>query len=206
MPLIPIHLAVEDDISECILRRLLRERPVEYAIGHVFKGGGFGYLRKKCPAFNNLATICPVLMLTDLDQRPCAPHLLKDWLSMPKHRDFLLRIAIREVEAWLLAADASFGRFLGLRGACTIPQPESLPDPKSALLKIALTCPRRDLREALVRQDANGNLKQGPAYNSTLAAYVNESWLLDVAAQRCPSFQRLLHALDALESDWKHPV
>lgn len=201
-PPIPIYLAVEDDLSEWLLRRLLRERPVDYAVGSVFKRGGFGYLKKNSPAFNNMAKVCPVLLLTDLDQRPCAPALLQAWLSQPKHRNFLLRVAIREVEAWVLAADDSFGRFLGVRRKLTVPAPESLLDPKVELLKFASTCPRRDVRDALVRRDADGNLKQGPAYNSTLASYVNLVWQPDVAAKKCSSLQKMLHALAGLESDW----
>ncbi len=202
-PPIPIYLAVEDDLSELLLRRLVRERPVEYAVGPVFKRGGFGYLRKRSSAFNNMAKACPVLLLTDLDQRPCAPDLLQDWLTQPKHKDFLLRVAVREVEAWVLAADATFGNFLGLRRECKISEPEALPDPKAELLKLASTCLRRDVRDALVRRDTNGNLKQGPAYNSTLAGYINEAWLPDVAAARCPSLKKMLNALAALELDWK---
>ena len=56
---IPIHLAVEDDLSESILRRVLRERPADYAVGPVFKRGGFGFLKKQSPAFNNMAKACP---------------------------------------------------------------------------------------------------------------------------------------------------
>lgn len=151
-----------------MLRRLLSERPVPYAVGPVFKQGGFGYLKKQSPAFNNLAKACPVLLLTDLDQRPCAPALLDEWLKHPRHPDFLLRVAVREVEAWLLACDTELRRFLGIRRDVHFPAPEVLPDPKAELLKLAADSPRRELREAIVRRDTGGNLRQGPAYNSTL--------------------------------------
>jgi hypothetical protein len=200
---IPIYLAVEDDLSERVLRRLLRERPVDYAVGTVFKRGGFGYLRTKSPAFNNLAKACPVLLLTDLDECPCAPDLLQDWLPQPKHKDFLLRIAVREIEAWVLAAEDAFGQFLGMRRQCVVSAPEALRWPKTELLKLASTCPRRELRDSLVRRETNGNLKQGPAYNSTLGSYVDRAWLPDVAATKCPSLKRMLNALGALEKDWR---
>lgn len=76
-PPIPIYLAVEDDLSEVLLRRLLQERPV-FAVGPVFKRNGFGYLRKNTPAFNNMARVSPVLLLTDLDRHNCAPGLIRD--------------------------------------------------------------------------------------------------------------------------------
>lgn len=201
-PPIPICLAVEDDLSEWVLRRLLALRSVEYHVYAVYKQNGFGYLKKKTPAFNNMAKACPVLLLTDLDQRPCAPALLNEWLSQPKHADFLLRVAIREVEAWLLGSDL-FGQFLGIRRSHSFTDPETLPDPKLELLKLALASPRRNLREGIVRRDQHGNLRQGPAYNSTLAGFVNGDWRPAEVATKCRSLERVMQALSALESDWR---
>ena len=201
-PPIPINLAVEDDLSEQLLRRLLRERPVPYAIGPVFKQGGFGYLKKQTPAFNNSAKACPILLLTDLDQRPCAPELILDWLKQPKHPDFLLRVAVREVEAWLLASDASLRDYLGIRRSVAFPDPEALSDPKIELLKLAEESPRRDIREAIVRRDTGNNLRQGPAYNSTLSFFVDQTWSPELAASKCPSFASVLKSLEKLEFNW----
>jgi len=39
---IPVHLAVEDDLSEVVVRRLLFDVGRDYAIGTVFGRGGFG--------------------------------------------------------------------------------------------------------------------------------------------------------------------
>ncbi len=202
-PPIPIYLAVEDDLSEWLLRRLLKGRSVAYAEGPVFKRNGFGFLRKNAVAFNNMAKVCPVLLLTDLDRHPCPPGLVREWLQQPKHKDFLLRVAVREVEAWVLAADASLGGFLGIRRRVVFPTPERLSDPKLELLKLASDSPRRDLRDALVRREGGGNLRQGPAYNSTLATFIRDEWQPAVAAERCPSLSRLLNALTAMEADWE---
>jgi len=196
---IPIYLAVEDDLSEWMLRRILRDRPTPYAIGPIYKPGGFGYLKKQTPAFNNMAKACPVLLLTDLDARPCAPELLGEWLQHPKHPDFLLRVAVREVEAWLLASAGELRKFLGIRKAFDYPDPESLADPKAELLKLAEASPRRALRESITRREG-GNLRQGPAYNSTLAGFVLQDWNLQAASSKCPSLQRMLAALSSLES------
>lgn len=200
---IPIYLAVEDDLSEWMLRRILRERPRQYAVGPVFKQNGFGYLKKKCGAFNNVANACPVLLLTDLDSRPCAPGLLEEWLAQPRHPDFLFRVAVREVEAWLLACDKEFVSFLGIRKKFDFPDPEALPDPKAVVLKLGETSPQRDLREAISRRDKGGTLQQGPAYNSTLTEFLDQHWVVATAAEKCPSLKRVLVALSALEERMK---
>ena len=200
---IPICLAVEDDLSEIVLRRLLRERPVEYAIGTVYKKNGFGYLKKMTPAFNNLAKSGPVLLLTDLDQCPCAPKLIADWLKQPRHPEFLLRVAVREVESWLLACDTHLRQYLALRQTCSFPAPETLHDPKLELLRLAETSSKRSIREAVTRRDTGGNLRQGPAYNSTLASFVNQTWQPKQAVSKCQSLKRAVKALEGLEAEWK---
>lgn len=194
-----IYLAVEDDLSESVLRRILRERTVHYVVGPVYKRGGFGYLKKQCGAFNNASKACPILLLTDLDSAECAPGLIKDWLTHPRHPDFLFRVAVREVEAWLLACDLQFASFLGLRKKVDFPDPESLSDPKAALLNLGGASPKRNIREAIARRDKSGTLRQGPAYNSTLAEFVDKDWDLETAAQKCLSLHKLLAALSKLE-------
>lgn len=203
MTTIGIHVAVEDDLSEVMVRRLLRTRQIPYQVLAVFKEGGFGYLRQKSPAFNNMAKVCPVMLLTDLDQRPCAPALLAEWLKQPKHPDFLLRVAVREVEAWLLACDEALKDYLALRHFRPFPRPEELEDPKMELLKLAEGSSRRDIREAVARRDTGGNLRQGPAYNSTLGVFVDRFWKPRIATSRCPSLKRALSALEQLETRWK---
>lgn len=196
-------MAAEDELSEWVLRRLLQERPIDYAVGAVFRRGGFGYLKKQTPAFNNMAKASPLLLLTDLDTQPCAPALLSEWLPYPRHRDFLLRVAVREVEAWLLPPEAGLAAFLGTRRDHLPDAPETLPDPKAELLKIICGSPRREKRESLVRVDDNGNRRQGPAYNSTLADFVNRHWVMSESTKACPSLKRLIKALAELETDWK---
>ncbi len=204
---ISIHLAVEDDLSEIVLRRLLRERPLPYAIDKVFMKGGFGYLKRNSAAFNNMAKASPVILLTDLDRRPCAPEMIADWLNQPKQPDFLFRVAVREVEAWLLACDEALRKFLATRTVRSFPNPEELNDPKMELLNLAERSTKRDIRDAIARRDTNGVLRQGPAYTSTLSGFVDQHWMPQHAASRCRSLERMLLALDRWETTWKsrHP-
>ena len=82
---IPIYLAVEDELSEWVARRALSTRPAGYAVGAVYSQGGYGYLKKQAPAFNNAAKGCPFLLLADLDRSPCPPQLIEDWLALQRH-------------------------------------------------------------------------------------------------------------------------
>jgi len=199
---IPIYLAVEDELSEWVARRALSTRPASYAVGAVFSQGGFGYLKKQAPAFNNAAKGCPFLLLTDLDRCPCPPQLIEEWLGRPKHPHLLLRVAVREVESWLLGDPAGLREFLGLRKPFVLADPEQLPDPKQELLKLAFGSPRRAMREALAWQDAaSGRFFQGPDYNATLARFVNAQWDIDLARKSCRSLERLFVALERIERE-----
>ena len=201
-PPIQIYLAVEDELSEWVTRRALSSRPSEYALGAVFSKSGFGYLKKHAPGFNNAAKGCPFLLLTDLDRWSCPPELIKEWLGRPKHPHLLLRVAVREVESWLLGDAAGLSAFLGLKTALDFTNPEVLSDPKQELLKAADKSPRRALREALTwKDDATGRLTQGPDYNATLARFVLTDWNIQKARKACRSFDRLFLALERLELD-----
>lgn len=198
-----IRLAVEDALSEAILRRVLAERPVQYVIGAVYGKGGAGYLKKQTRAFNSAAHVYPFVLLTDLDDHECPPGLVTEWLAgRPRNGMFLFRVAVREVESWLLADLASLRSFLHARGSRDIQTPEDLLDPKEELLRIAASGRVTQKREALVRRDdRSGQLRQGPDYNGTLAQFVAESWSVVTARSLCPSLDGLWSALQRLESD-----
>jgi hypothetical protein len=199
---IPIYLAVEDELSEWVTRRALASRPADYALGAVFSQAGSGYLKKRARAFNNAAKGWPFLLLTDLDKMPCPQQLIDEWLGRPRHPHLLLRVAVREVESWLLGDPAGLSSFLGLRTALDFGNPEHLVDPKYELLKAAHKSPRRSLREALTwKDDSTGRLFQGPDYNATLAKFIFADWNIKKARKSCRSFDRLFLALERLESD-----
>jgi hypothetical protein len=197
---IPIYLAVEDELSEWVARRILKERAVKYAIGPVYRPGGFGYLKKNIRSFSNAAKGCPFLLLTDLDKYSCPPELVTDWTEHPLHQNLLLRVAVREVESWLLGDGNGLSAFMRLKRSVSIPNPENLSDPKEELLRRALKCPTRQIRDALVwRDDRTGKVYQGPDYNGTLGRFVTNQWDISSACSRCQSLERLFAALQSLE-------
>ncbi len=201
---IPIYLAVEDELSEWVVRRVLSGRKDRFVVGPVFGRSGFGYLKKQTLAFNNAAKGCPFLLLTDLDKYACPPELLADWLPVEKQRFFLLRVAVREVESWLLGDALGLGRFLRLRASPAVSDPESLQDPKQEVLACAYRSPNRIMRESLVwRDEGSGRLYQGPDYNGTLSRFVKGSWNLSAAKRKCRSLAKLCKAVERLEAEYE---
>lgn len=63
MRTIPVHLAVEDELSEAVLRRLLEHANRGYAVGVTFGRSGYGYLRNSIGGWNRAARGVPFVVL-----------------------------------------------------------------------------------------------------------------------------------------------
>ena len=77
------------------------------------------------------------MVLTDLDDGPCPSDLIGGWLTSPRHPNLILRVAVREVEAWLLADAGNLAKFLGIDEARIPAIPEEIRDPKAMLVELA---------------------------------------------------------------------
>lgn len=192
---IPINLAVEDQLSEAVLRKILRYTKRPYAVGTCFCKGGYGYLKKSIRGFNNAAKATPFLVLTDLDVIECPPTLLQEWLPHPKNPNLLFRIAVREVEAWLLAHRDGFARFLGIQRRLIPSNVDAIKDPKRLLLNLAARSKNRQRREAIVPAPSS-TARVGPDYNGQLIGFVENYWGVAEAMKNSYSLQRTVNAVN----------
>ncbi|MEA5578358.1 DUF4276 family protein [Anabaena sp. UHCC 0451] len=194
MDLIPINLAVEDPLSEAVLRAILHQSNRPYIVDNCYSKNGFGYLKKNIKGFNNAAKGTPYIVLTDLDRAECPQVLIQEWLPYPKHPNLLFRIAVREVEAWLLADRESFAKFLVVSQTLIPQNVDEISDPKQTLINIARKSKKRELYEAIVPQ-SNSTAKVGRDYNGQLIYFVNNYWQMEVAKLCSPSLQRAINAI-----------
>jgi len=96
---IPILIAVEDALSEAVLRAMFEQSSRTHAVGNCLGREGSGYLKNNMRKFNKAAIGIPFFVLTDLDQIDCPPTLINRWLTVPKHENLIFRIAVREIES-----------------------------------------------------------------------------------------------------------
>ncbi len=192
---IDINLAVEDVLSEETLRKLLAVSGRHFTILQCYRRGGYGYLKTQVAGFNQASRITPFLLLTDLDTEDCAPSLIADWLPSTRHSNFLFRVAVREVESWLLADQKGLAGFLSVSQAVMPRDPETLADPKRELVSLAKRSRRREIREAIVPRPKT-TAKQGPDYNGCLSRFVSEHWNPHVAKTSSDSLRRILKRLN----------
>jgi hypothetical protein len=199
---IPIILAFEDALTEALILRVL---PVEYATKTIYRSGGYGYLKKSVSGFNNAAKGVPFLVGTDLDKYECPLALINDWLAQPKHHNLLIRVAVREAEAWTLADRDSFASFLGINVERVPADVESLPNPKETLIQLARESRKRQLREDICPRPKSTS-KIGPNYNPRLCSFVAESWNPAVARLNSPSLHRTMNRLSDFRPRWVVPA
>mgnify|MGYP001586866076 CR=1 FL=1 len=179
-------LATEDELSETVAIRLLEEQGI--TPDQRLRKGGYGYLRSKVSSWKDLARLRPVLLLTDLDDLVCPVALKADWFGPPPLPPWLcFRIAVREVEAWLLADHMAMKVLYGKKSKMPL-APETLPDPKQHLLQLALKAPRV-VKDDIVRCEGSV-LKQGVGYNARLCDLVRTTWDPDRAARLAPSLAK----------------
>jgi len=198
---IPILLAVEDDLSEAVLRKILTQSNRPYAVGTCYNHGGYGYIRKLIQGLNNAARGTPFLVLTDLDRVQCPPELITAWLRGPLHPNLLFRIAVREVEAWILADRVGIARFLGIRRALVPVDVDSVEGPKVCLINLARKSPWCDLRMDIVPPPGSTR-RIGPNYNGRLISFVQYRWDISTAQLCSPSLQRTVNAVARFFPTW----
>jgi hypothetical protein len=190
----PVNIAVEDALTESLLIKVLSVIPNRYATNTIYNRGGNGYLRRNVNAFNLAARGIPFLIGTDLDRYDCPLALLQDWLVQPKHHNLLLRVAVHEAEAWVIADKENFAKFLGIRSALIRDDPESIQNAKGELIHLASRARKKDIRQDIC-PPARSTRTVGPNYNPRLAAFVRQLWDPNVARQRSKS---LAHTIDRL--------
>ncbi len=184
-----IVLATEDALSEAVGLRLLSEPHCGLRCEQLLRRNGAGYLRTKMTSCREMARHGqPVLVLTDLDRLQCPASLIAQWVGgLKPPAGLLIRVAVREVEAWLLADHDGMQRLLGLSPRLPS-KPDMLADPKQHLITIARSA-RRDIRDDLV--PARGAIaRQGLGYNARLCAFVASDWSPERASGRSESLKR----------------
>jgi hypothetical protein len=189
----PVSIAVEGPTDAVVARRLLDEVGLE--IGTVFGDhGGKSVVDTRLGRWNEAARRSPWFVLRDLDQdADCAPELVARLLPAAAP-GMCFRIAVREVDAWLLGDRRMAARWLGVAEALLPSLPEAEPDPKQVLINLARRSRRADVRRDLVPRPGS-SASVGRGYLAQVVHFVQSSWRPQVAAEHCPSLRGCLAAL-----------
>lgn len=101
----------------------------------------------------------------------------------------MFRIAVKEVEAWLLADAAGIACFFGITATKIPGNVEGIPDPKRELISLARTSRKRVILDDIV-PDSRSTAKQGRNYNGRMKEFVYYHWDISEAMTRAESLRK----------------
>lgn len=184
----PVTLAGEGYVDLVVLRRLVAALGLAAATEH--DCGGKPALRRRLTGFNAAAAHSPWIVLADLDAEQCPAEHVRELLPHPE-RLMVLRLAVRAVEAWLMADAQALATWMRVSPARVPLNPDDEPNAKLALINLARSSRSGPLRQDMVPREGSGR-SVGPAYTSRLAEFVAEHWDPERAAANSDSLSRAI--------------
>lgn len=196
----PVALAVEGPTDRAAAEKILSSRSLSPDPGKTFVKRGKGQLDPSIGNYNQAARHFPWLVLRDADHDggDC-PARLRELLVPHSQQSpaFCLRFPVRSLESWLLGDAEAFSDTFAVPHAAVPTNPETLNDPKRALVDACRRSTRRAVRQAMVPPQHSSWLV-GPEYTTLVVRYCSDAWRPDVASASAPSLARALADIDRL--------
>lgn len=136
-----------------------------------------------------------ILGLCDLESATCAGGLMAKHLPLPLPPGFVLRIAVRMLESWLLADASAIAGFLRVPITRLPQNPDADGHPKRTLVTLAQASRSRALRGDLVPVPGTGGLTGGN-YSARMSDFIESRWSPVRARVRSASLDRALRAIE----------
>jgi hypothetical protein len=189
----------EDEPTHLVMRKIFEQFPGRFTESVSIPCHGFGKIKKNIGAYNNAAKYGYYFVITDLDSTyGCAPLLIDDWLPVQRNDQLIFRVAVREIESWLLADRTGFAAFFSVSHALVPSMPDTVTDPKHTVISLAKKSKKRSIREAIVPIDDYAHI--GPGYNLVFQDYIQDHWDIAIARQHSPSLDKALRALGRISN------
>jgi hypothetical protein len=202
---ITVSIAVEGASDVAAVEKMLASRGISVDPKSIFVKRGHGNLDKKLTGSNNGAARSPWFVLRDTDRDDC-PAALRERLlpDANKNPGMCFRLAVRSIEAWLLADMEAFAKTFSVTTHAIPSAVEELINPKESLVNICRGSRKSLIRSGIVPPPGSRG-RVGPEYVTYIADYARTAWRPDIAATNAPSLARALREIDRLVSDgiWK---
>ncbi|EMU6899336.1 DUF4276 family protein [Serratia bockelmannii] len=198
-----ISIATEDVLTEEIITKIILSNG-RFEIIHKLGKRGNGYLISKLNNFNELSRGLIVVVVFDLDLKPC-PVRFKEELERTvanKSDNLKLVISVREVESWILADREGFGSYFKISKDKIDRTPDALLDPKDKIINLA-----RYSKDSAVKRGippvAGAASKVGLSYNRLLTDFIQQEWDINRAIQISPSLATAMATINELLEEHK---
>jgi hypothetical protein len=187
-----VNGAVEGNLDAAVLEAIVHH--LGGVVGSIYGRKGKSWIHEKIQGYNSAAKRSVWFVLVDLDEDfECAPKLVRDWLSAPSSL-MCFRVAVKEVEAWLLADRTNFAQFLQVPAAIVPRNPEIELNPKETIINLARRSRSKTLQLDLVPR-AGSHRDTGPGYVDHLSRFALSRWNIRTASSSSRSLRRAVNAL-----------
>lgn len=187
-----MFVTVEGDLDSVVITKILASLDIK--ITRVDAEGGKHKIRPKIEKILSASLQRDWMVLIDLDNGTCAGELVEEWCYGKKH-NAIFRVAVREIESWLLADHVRAAHFLGVSQELLPANCDGIENPKEFLVSLAGRSRTRAIREGLVPRLGSGRTT-GPQYTAMLSGFAQGNWDPQTASQRSDSLARCLRALE----------
>lgn len=194
--MVTIHYAVEGATDVPVIERVIRACGGDPRQRLVARGKP-----KLDPKLVGIQRSCgphsPWVALRDLDHdAECGGALVESLL--PERSSFMeFRVAVRQVEAWLLADRAAFASYFAVSAARLPRAPDECSDAKRVLVDVCSTSSKSAVRLDMTPRRGSGR-KVGPGYEGMIIAFADAAWDPRRAASESPSLARAMNRIGEL--------
>ncbi len=206
-----VFISGEDDATRAVIRRLVSDYNPKLHIIQSLPARG-SEIKSKISSFNELARQYPIILLTDLDDDPCAPIGKTNLLNgITQSSGFVINIACDEVEAWLMADTEGFAYYFGIP---LTEMPKFLPQKmqgRKPLSEISLNVKsswhfthqlahlstKSDVR-AQVSVPLNDKTCKGKEYNTAVVPFIEKVWKPETGRLVSDSLNRMINRIQGL--------
>jgi len=193
-----VVVVVEGDTDLPFVRRLAEDAGL--GITTEIDAGGKGTIDRELAKYNNAGRSIPWVVVRDLDtDAPCAGEFVMSRKLKPT-RWFRLRLAVREVESWVLADAEGLSKFIDVDAKWIPTAPDVERDATASLLEVARRASSSFRRKLLPGKGSSAVV--GPLYEATLIEFGERGWDLQRAAMRSPSLRRAQTCMRKLAHEW----
>jgi hypothetical protein len=190
-----VNILVEGITDEPVAKKLLAYAGLEF--GQTYGRKGKPYVLERAPIYNKAAKFAPWFVLVDLDSDiHCPSEALALWLPDPTD-GMRFRVAVRAIEAWLMAERESIADFLGVSLSRIPNRIDQISNPKQTLVNIARMSHSRSIQEDIVPRQGSG-VSVGPLYVRRLIEYTEKYWRPGEGEKNSESLCRCIKALSTL--------
>ena len=182
-------VVAEGKIDTLVVKKIFIETDIKLRVSYSCQGKPD--FKRKIKNYNNAAQHLPFFALCDLDRDECAPSTRSEMLSNISSL-MCFRIAVRAIEAWLMADREAFAESFSVVQARIPREPDIIDNPKTELINIARKSGRAKIREG-IPPSPEGGRRVGSEYTIIMTEFINSHW----------SPKRACKNSDSLASAWR---